>query len=228
MSYLGDTLTVGLVLVLLFGSIALYLYTRIQQTEQKVSLLESIILDLKLTGELPSFGGLPSRESRESRESSSIPLLSPVSLSGVSSSSDSIHLSVVEEHDHDRSGYKPFEDHEDLNENSTLQSNLGKEKMESESDEHLPLEEIQSLPVQEEVSFVSASSYDGLSLKELQSIVRARGLAVEKGAKKHSLIELLKRADANSTPTSGSEVKPGSTSSSSFLETSSPLSQDAE
>ena len=60
MSYLGDTLTVGLVLVLLFGSIALYLYTRIQQTEQKVSLLESIVLDLKLTGELPAFGEFPS------------------------------------------------------------------------------------------------------------------------------------------------------------------------
>ena len=36
MTSLSDTLTVGLVLVLLFGSIALYLYTRLQQAEQKI------------------------------------------------------------------------------------------------------------------------------------------------------------------------------------------------
>jgi hypothetical protein len=55
MTSLSDTLTVGLVLVLLFGSIALYLYTRIQQAEQKISLLESILLDLKMSSEIKSY-----------------------------------------------------------------------------------------------------------------------------------------------------------------------------
>ena len=57
---LSDTLTIGLVLFLLFGSIALYLYTCIQQSEQKVSLLESILLDLKMSAEIKSFTELPS------------------------------------------------------------------------------------------------------------------------------------------------------------------------
>ena len=56
---LSDTLTIGLVLVLLFGSIALYLYTCIQQSEQKVSLLESILLDLKMSAEVKSYAELP-------------------------------------------------------------------------------------------------------------------------------------------------------------------------
>lgn len=214
MSYLGDTLTVGLVLVLLFGSIALYLYTRIQQTEQKVSLLESIVLDLKLTGELPSFGGLPSHEDHM------ISHLSSISSSSSPVSVDSVSVSVEEEQTASQSDYKPFEDHEDVTETNGEENLL--------VDEHLPLEEIQTIPVQEDVSFVSASSYDGLSLKELQGLIRARGLALEKGAKKNTLIELLKRADATSTPTSVGEVKPGSMSSSSFLETSSPLLQDVE
>ena len=59
MTSISDTLTVGLVLVLLFGSIALYLYTCIQQSEQKISLLESILLDLKMSNEIKSYSELP-------------------------------------------------------------------------------------------------------------------------------------------------------------------------
>ena len=65
MTSLSDTLTVGLVLVLLFGSIALYLYTRIQQTEQKISLLETILLDLKMSAEIKSYSELPATELSE-------------------------------------------------------------------------------------------------------------------------------------------------------------------
>ena len=56
---LSDTLTIGLVLVLLFGSVVLYLYTCIQQSEQKISLLESILLDLKMSTEVKSYTELP-------------------------------------------------------------------------------------------------------------------------------------------------------------------------
>ena len=59
MTTLTDTLTVALVLVLVFGSIALYLYTRIQQAEQKISLLEGILLDLKMSSEVKSYSELP-------------------------------------------------------------------------------------------------------------------------------------------------------------------------
>jgi len=62
MTTLSDTLTVGLVLMLLFGSIVLYLYTCIQQSEQKISLLESILLDLKMSHEMKSYTELPAEE----------------------------------------------------------------------------------------------------------------------------------------------------------------------
>jgi hypothetical protein len=65
MTSLSDTLTVGLVLVLLFGSIALYLYTRLQQAEQKISLLESILLDLKMSAEIKSYSELPASDHQE-------------------------------------------------------------------------------------------------------------------------------------------------------------------
>jgi hypothetical protein len=55
MSGLSDTITLGLVLILVFGSACLYLYTRIQQAETKINLLESILLDLKMSNELKSY-----------------------------------------------------------------------------------------------------------------------------------------------------------------------------
>ena len=51
MNGLSDSLTVGLVLALIFGALVFYLYTRIGQIEKRVSLTENILLDLKLATE---------------------------------------------------------------------------------------------------------------------------------------------------------------------------------
>ena len=55
MASLNDTLTLGLILILLFGAASLYLYTRIQQNEQKLNLVESILLDIKMSAELREY-----------------------------------------------------------------------------------------------------------------------------------------------------------------------------
>lgn len=51
MNGLTDSLTVGLVLALVFGALVFYLYTRIGQIEKRVSLTENILLDLKMATE---------------------------------------------------------------------------------------------------------------------------------------------------------------------------------
>jgi hypothetical protein len=219
MSYLGDTLTVGLIIVLLFGSIALYLYTRVQQTEQKVSLLESIVLDLKLTGEIQQFTPLSDDLSPSLVSASLVPAspvsaspvsASPVSASPVSSSPVSASPAVEAKEE-----YTPFQDEEDGDEPKA-------ELLEDSGVEFLPLD---SEPVHEMAAV--AFSYSSMSLKELQAEVRSRGLPLEKGAKKHALVELLKQHDARAPIEAVSEVKPGLTSSPVLLE-SQPLSQDDE
>ncbi len=75
------------------------------------------------------------------------------------------------------------------------------------------LEEITIHPMSQSQS--QSHEYESLSLKELQSLARSRGLSVEKGSKKQVLLDALRKAD--------SEVKPGSLSSSSFVEASSVL-----
>ncbi len=58
MNLVGDVFTVGIVLLLLIGAVAFYLYTRIAQVEKHMNLLESILLDLKVATE-NSFLGFP-------------------------------------------------------------------------------------------------------------------------------------------------------------------------
>jgi hypothetical protein len=51
MNGLSDTLTIGLVLALVFGALFFYLYSRIGQVEKRISLTENILLDLKMATE---------------------------------------------------------------------------------------------------------------------------------------------------------------------------------
>ena len=55
MVFQSDLLMIGLVFFLLFGAVSLYLYMYVQQVDQKVSLLESILLDMKVSNEIKGF-----------------------------------------------------------------------------------------------------------------------------------------------------------------------------
>jgi hypothetical protein len=51
MPALGDSLTIAIVLILIFGAISFYLYSRLSQNEKRVSLLENLLLNLKMSTE---------------------------------------------------------------------------------------------------------------------------------------------------------------------------------
>lgn len=51
MNFLSESLTVGVLLTLVFGAIFFYLYTRVSYTEKRLSLIESILLDIKMNTE---------------------------------------------------------------------------------------------------------------------------------------------------------------------------------
>lgn len=199
MTSLSDTLTVGFVLVLLFGSIALYLYTCIQQSEQKISLLESILLDLKMSAEFKSYTELPAEH-------------------------EVVHVKPVvaaakNDTESDHNAYVSFDDAAEEEENSTVleveelapfsQPSPKKEQVE-------PLAESSVLDIVEE----SVSNYETMSLKELQSLALTRGITGAKSMKKGPLQEALRTSD---------RVRPGSdvvAGSSSFVESSASVSDE--
>jgi hypothetical protein len=214
MASLSDTLTVGLVLVLLFGSIALYLFTRLQQAEQKISLLESILLDLKMSAEIKSYTELPASEEVK------------------------IHASDV------GSGggaapYRPFDEEEvesgaAVTEYTPLDDIVGTEsKHSSRPSSPSHVEEANEIEVEHVSDYketvasaltevtpkTSTVNYEGMTIKELQTLAKSRGITSANSMKKASLIEALKTSDkATST------IEPGSAAGTApFLETSSLL-----
>jgi len=194
---LNDTLTIGLILVLLFGSIALYLYTCIQQSEQKVSLLESILLDLKMSAEIKSYTELP---------------IDPVPSGG-----------AVEVSQEPSKEYVPFDDNtEDSVEDSTpVSENVPAEGASgSSNDEVIDIDEYKSAiadAVEEQ-----SPNYESMSLKELQSLAKSRNIVGV--TKKGPLIEALKTSDRSSTVKPASV---GAVGSNSFLETSASVSDES-
>lgn len=165
---LSDTLTIGLVLVLLFGSIALYLYTCIQQSEQKVSLLESILLDLKMSAEVKSYGELPMDTER------SVELVSP-SPSQASQQSSQVNDTAQEE------SYVPFEE-EDA---ETLPA-----------EEVIDIGNYKSAIAEAVEEQVAGPNYEAMSLKELQALAKSRNIVGV--TKKGPLMEALKTSDRSS------------------------------
>jgi hypothetical protein len=218
MTSLSDTLTVGLVLVLLFGSIALYLYTRIQQAEQKISLLESILLDLKMSAEIKSYSELPADNNFE--------------LAG--------RLST----EHSNNSYQPFNEVDDTDDDDDVYPgavvgstsplkgrspapSVSGSVNDSSDNEVTEYKSIIADAVKDEVDIVETSSkisanYEAMTLKELQTLAKTRGISGAGSMKKNSIIEALKTSDRSS-----SAVEPGSLGNNSFLETSSPF-QTAE
>lgn len=219
MTSLSDTLTVGLVLVLLFGSIALYLYTRIQQAEQKISLLESILLDLKMSAEIKSYTELPAA------------------------------TSVPRATEHSGGEYAPFDEDNGDNGNNGNTAEYGEDAVSdtekvspvesvSQTEENDAANEVDQYKsvvaeaVKEENESLSNSSkvsvnYEAMTLKELQNLAKSRGITGAGSMKKGATIEALKTSDRSSTVEPGSSTL-GGTGSSSFLETSSPFQGSSE
>ena len=160
MTNLSDTLTIGLVILLLFGSIALYLYTCIQQSEQKISLLESILLDIKMSNEIKGYTELPADQEEAPRPASP---------------------KKKEEE------YAPFDEPAEIKEEFVAMD------IQADALEDIPTEEYHSV-----IADAVEPSYDTMTVKELQSLVKSRGLA--SSTKKSALVETLRVADRSGKP----------------------------
>lgn len=192
----SDLLMIGLVFLLLIGAVSLYLYMYIQQVDQKVNLLESILLDLKISHEITSFSSSESSlPASESVDKPYVPYMDKpeevhkehvVNAVDAVDAVDSEHVLDVKESE----PLKPFQPDEDL--------------------EELELEELEELPLPK-------LNYETMSLKELQSLAKSKGVSYAT-MKKIQLIETLKGLEQ-----SGFQ---GTVVGSSFLETSAPVSNE--
>lgn len=176
MTTLNETLTLGLVLVLLFGSICLYLYTRIQQNEQKLNLVENILLDLKIANEIKAYPDLPAAaapvapatykpmDGSDVEAATGIEEAAPVELEAVVEDSSAATL--------------PFED-----------SSSGEVEMVSTGPS-----EAAAVPATK-----VTPNYTALTMSELKALAKQRGVSGANSMRRQQLIEVLNTSDRSSS-----------------------------
>jgi hypothetical protein len=215
MSSLSDVLTVGVVLVLLFGSIALYLYTRVQQAEQKISLLESILLDLKMSSEIKSYTEIPAFDPMHS-EHEVAAVATPAETARDDTDNMSYEVNPVydtEIQEETTSDYVPFkaDDEEEVPDAQIVPDILS-------ASESVPLSNSDASSKTQSI----ANNYEAMTLKELQTIAKSRGITGAGSMKKGSIIEALKTSDRSS----GDHTLESGLIGGTFLETSASFSSE--
>jgi hypothetical protein len=200
----SDVLVIGIVFLLLVGSLFFYLYMYVQQVDQKASLLESILLDMKVSHEITSFSS--NNESPASSAASS-----SASVSILESANSSLESSEQEK------PYTPYSDDKPVAEDTLVSGEaVSLEELEvlkpfQPADELEELEELHDSQLDQ-----PSLNYESMSLKELQSVAKSKG--VTGTMKKNQLIETLKGLEQ-------SGLKHGVVGSS-FLENSALVSND--
>jgi hypothetical protein len=168
MAGLGDSLTIGLLLLIVFGAVCFYLYSRLSQNEKRVSLLENLLLSLKMNTEA-SLMGVEGPDSVE-------PVSSPAPL---------------ESNDVDEEEYSEMLQNipQTSQTPSTPRVPTPTAPAPEEEDDEL-LRAVAEVPVQNARKM--DANYESMSLKELETLAKQRGITgVPK--RKRDLIDALKK-----------------------------------
>lgn len=185
MNSLSDTLTMGIVLALVFGSLIFYIYSRLLQVEKRMALTENILLDLKMATE----NTLLAMSSHDEEQTERIETLS---------GPEPVLSQEVEEIPE-----------EDFYKNILASASSSNAVEVSEDAAAAVLKEIQLTDTTSErpTTMKVEPNYESMSLKELKSLAKNRGLQITSHAGKKEVIDTLKK---------GSSVEAGSSSSTAF------------
>jgi len=164
---LGDSLTVGIVLTLIFGAVCFYLYSRMGQNEKRVGLLENLLLSLKMSTEASLFGP-------DMVEPTSSP--APLETSDVEDVSEENYAEML------KGLEAPVKKEAAPSPAAAVPVQVATSAEEKEAEELLRSLEPRKMD----------ANYESMSLKELQSLAKQRGL-VGAPTRKRELIDTLKK-----------------------------------
>ena len=188
---MNDALMIGIVLTLVFGAIIFYLYNRLSMTERKMGLVEGVLTDLKIMMDAAPFMSGHSHDNHPSMQEFEP---SPEYLNAISG---------------------PFPLKEEEVEDVASSEDEYKQAMAtpvagSETPyKSLQIDELAGAPVTatNAISVTKLSpDLESMTLKELQTLARQKGLTVNAGTRRKAIIDMLKSSDAVSE-TTGTSVQ---------------------
>ena len=200
MNGLSDSITIGIVLTLVFGALFFYLYSRLVQNEKRVSLMENILLDLKMSAD-SSWGGLEHPHSEEVLKQQE---------------EDNVvdHIETVSAPEPLRENDVDAE--EDVYKEILAQTTVGESSEQTKNFDITPKANKQTVNVTK-----VQPNYSAMTVKELKSLAKSRGISVPSGAGRKELTDSLRKLD-------GTQNQPSAPEGGSFLGSQEGSPLDAE
>jgi len=175
---MNDSLMVGIVLTLVFGAVIFYLYNRLSMTERKMGLFEGVLTDLKIMMDsAPYVSGPPSEGNPRSSMSEFEP--TPEYLNAISG---------------------PFPLKEEEVEEVQEEYKQAMEQAMDQPIKSLQIDELAGVPLTatNAINVTKLSpELELMSIKELKQLAKEKGLTVAEGARKKTLVDLLKAHESS-------------------------------
>ena len=174
---MNDALMIGVVLTLVFGAVIFYLYNRLTMTERKLGLFEGILTDLKIMMDAAPY----SSSSSECQANHPMHEFEPTPE----------YLNAI-------SGPFPLKEDEV---DEVVSDDDYKQAME-EATKSLTIDEIAGSPITatNAINVTKLSpDLDIMTIRELQTLAKDKGLTIPTGSRKKEIINLLKGSDSSST-----------------------------
>jgi hypothetical protein len=173
-----ESLTIGITLTLVFGAVCFYLYSRLVQNEKRVSLIESILLDVKMSMEMVGQSGGRGHNEDDMAVEQVEPVSGPEPLS---------------QNDVDESEEEAYKD--------VLQQVSSQPEMKTfDLSGAKPTKGSAAAAAAVEVTKVTPT-YESMTVKELKELAKKRNLKTPHGAGRKELTEALRKTDVPVQPT---------------------------
>ena len=196
---LNESVVIGIVLLIAFSAVSLYLYSRLAYLEKKVGMMESLVVDMRMAidalmsedmmnpASVPISG--PAAAAAAAAAASAEPVPGGLEAEAVDSSADEAFYSNVLERAADAAAEPPS------GEAGIEEVMAGFDKP---IDEGAPLD--QAAEAAPELTAVASSStmrpnYDTMTKAELAAAAEERGLRVRKNMSRNEILSLLRRAE---------------------------------
>jgi hypothetical protein len=174
-----ESLTIGITLTLVFGAVCFYLYSRLVQNEKRVSLIESILLDVKMSMEMVGQSG--GRGGSNNEDDMAVEQVEPVS-----------GPEPLSQNDVDESEEEAYKD--------VLQQVSSQPEMKTFDLSGAKPTKGSAAAAAVEVTKVTPT-YESMTVKELKELAKKRNLKTPHGAGRKELTEALRKTDVPVQPT---------------------------
>jgi len=192
---MNDALMIGIVLTLVFGAVIFYLYNRLSMTERKMGLVEGVLTDLKIMMDAAPFSMEPPQSHRMQEFEPTPEFLNAISGPFPLKEEEVEEVNVSD--DDYKQALEQAIDNPSVNKEAPYKS--------------LQIDELAGSPLTatNAINVTKLSpDLDSMTLKELQTLAKQKGLTVNPGTRRKAIIDMLKSSsDASSSSSTQTQIQ---------------------